>query len=127
MSGVGGMGIGVVGAILVRAAHKEGYHVAFQDKKGPGHPQRRRLRPAHLCKSRRDRRLVRAAVTGSIPYGKADLLLGIDVLEAARAIDPREQFRVASPEQTAAVLNLHKQPTVFNLLGKRRFRSRSPA
>ena len=34
MSGVGGMGIGVVGAILVRAAHKEGYHVAFQDKKG---------------------------------------------------------------------------------------------
>ncbi len=34
MSGVGGMGIGVVGAILVRAGHKEGYHVVFQDKKG---------------------------------------------------------------------------------------------
>src|SRR5690606_7377407 len=34
MAGVGGMGIGVVGAILVRAGHKEGYHVLFQDKKG---------------------------------------------------------------------------------------------
>src|SRR3954468_11160537 len=34
MSGVGGMGIGVVGAILVRAGHKEGYRVLFQDKKG---------------------------------------------------------------------------------------------
>ena len=34
ISGVGGMGIGVVGAILVRAGHKEGYRVVFQDKKG---------------------------------------------------------------------------------------------
>ncbi len=34
MAGVGGMGIGVVGAILVRAGHKEGYHVVFADKKG---------------------------------------------------------------------------------------------
>jgi indolepyruvate ferredoxin oxidoreductase len=48
---------------------------------------------------------------GSIPYGRADLLLGIDILEAARAIDPREQFRVASPDRTATVLNLYKQPT----------------
>src|SRR3954471_19562259 len=34
LSGVGGMGIGVVNAILVRAGHKEGYRVLFQDKKG---------------------------------------------------------------------------------------------
>src|SRR5437667_7529971 len=34
MAGVGGMGIGVVGAILVRAGHKEAYRVVFQDKKG---------------------------------------------------------------------------------------------
>ena len=55
--------------------------------------------------------------TGQIPYGKADLILGVDVLEAARAVDPREPFRVATPERTAAVLNLHKQPTVYTLLG----------
>src|SRR5204863_1138003 len=34
LSGVGGMGIGVVNAILVRAGHKQGYRVLFQDKKG---------------------------------------------------------------------------------------------
>src|SRR5437763_8472004 len=34
LSGVGGMGIGVVNAILVRAGHKEGFRVLFQDKKG---------------------------------------------------------------------------------------------
>ncbi len=34
MAGVGGMGIGVVNAILVRAGHKEGYRVIFSDKKG---------------------------------------------------------------------------------------------
>src|SRR3712207_8281761 len=34
MAGVGGMGIGVVNAILVRAGHKEGYRVVFADKKG---------------------------------------------------------------------------------------------
>ena len=59
-----------------------------------------------------------STITGSIPYGKADLLLGIDILEAARAIDPREHFRVAQPGHTAAVLNMHKQPTVYTLLGK---------
>jgi hypothetical protein len=64
-------------------------------QKGPGHPQRRRLFADHLRAWKR-RRPPPSPVTGSIPYGKADLLLGIDILEAARAIDPREQFRVAS-------------------------------
>lgn len=121
MAGVGGMGIGVVGALLVRAGHKEGYRVLFQDKKGlairnggvyaqisfvkdPGHPEVETPR-----------------VTGAIPYGKADLLIGVDILEACRAIDPREQFRVAMPDRTAAVLNLHKQPTILTLLGQSDF------
>src|SRR6185503_3988768 len=60
-------------------------------------------------------------ITGGIPYGRADLLLGIDILEAARAIDPREQFRVASPTRTCAVLNTYKQPTVYGLLGRQDF------
>jgi indolepyruvate ferredoxin oxidoreductase len=118
MSGVGGMGIGIVGAILVRAGHKEGYQVVFQDKKGLAirnggvFAQITFVNPT--CQAASEP----FPITGSIPYGKADLLLGIDVLEAARAIDPREQFRVASPEHTAAVLNLHKQPTVYTLLGR---------
>jgi indolepyruvate ferredoxin oxidoreductase len=36
-------------------------------------------------------------------------------------VDPREQFRVAHKDRTCAVLNLHKQPTVYALLGKSDF------
>lgn len=116
MSGVGGMGIGVVGAILVRAGHKEGYSVVFQDKKGLAIRNGGVFAQITFINGNSGEGAF--PITGSIPYGKADLLLGIDILEAARAIDPREQFRVASPEHTAAVLNLHKQPTVYGLLGK---------
>jgi indolepyruvate ferredoxin oxidoreductase len=130
MAGVGGMGIGVVGAILIRAGHKEGYRVLFQDKKGlairnggvygqmtfikddaPDGSASREPSGSAAGSS------PSYATTGAIPYGKADLLLGVDILEAARAIDPREQFRVAHKDRTAAVLNLYKQPTVYTLLG----------
>jgi indolepyruvate ferredoxin oxidoreductase len=117
MSGVGGMGIGVVGAILVRAGHKEGFAVAFQEKKGLA------IRNGGVFSQITfiAKGSAEAQTTGSIPYGKADLLLGIDILEAARAVDPREQFRVASRRHTAAVLNTHKQATVNVLLGAQDF------
>ena len=137
MAGVGGMGIGVVGQILVRAGHKQGYRVLFQDKKGlairNGGVFAQITYVAEGTKGGEEEGKQEGAsanppsavhepqFTASIPYGRADLLLGVDVLEAARAIDPREQFRVASPQHTAAVLNLHKQPTVFNLLGRQDF------
>jgi indolepyruvate ferredoxin oxidoreductase len=112
MSGVGGMGIGVVGAIVVRAGHKEGYRVVFQDKKGLAIRNGGVFSQITFLPGNGEN-----AATGSIPYGKADLLLGIDILEAARAIDPREGFRVASAGHTSAVLNTHKQATVNVLLG----------
>ncbi len=121
MSGVGGMGIGVVGAILVRAGHNQGYRVVFQDKKGLA------IRNGGVFSqitfvSEEQGRGARATeeypTTGSIPYGRADLLLGIDILEAARATDAQAQFRVASRNYTSAVLNMHKQPTVYTLLGQ---------
>jgi indolepyruvate ferredoxin oxidoreductase len=120
MAGVGGMGIGVVNAILVRAGHKEGYKVVFQDKKGLA------IRNGGVYSqitfvNDGEGAAPSPTTTGNIPYGRADLLLGIDILEAARAIDPREQFRVASPERTCAVLNTFKQPTVFGLLGRQDF------
>jgi indolepyruvate ferredoxin oxidoreductase len=119
MSGVGGMGIGVVTAILVRAGHKQGYKVIFTDKKGLAIRNGgvfAQITFAHPDSESEDGS-TRHATTGYIPYGKADLLLGIDVLEALRAIDPREQFRVASPQRTCTVLNTHKQATVSTLLG----------
>src|SRR5438045_2948020 len=120
LSGVGGMGIGVVNAILVRAGHKEGYRVLFQDKKGLAIRNGGVYSQITFVKDG-DNGTPPRQTTGSIPYGRADLLLGIDILEGARAIDPREQFRVASPERTCAVLNTYKQPTVYGLLGRQDF------
>jgi indolepyruvate ferredoxin oxidoreductase len=123
MAGVGGMGIGIVGAILVRAGHKEGYRVIFSDKKGLAIRNGgvySQIAFVNELESAHDGDYA-YPTTGLIPYGRADLLLGIDVLEATRATDPREQFRVASPGRTCAVLNMHKQPTVFALLGREDF------
>lgn len=118
MAGVGGMGIGLVAAILVRAGHKQGFRVVYADRKGLA------IRNGGVYSQITfitDSIADSDTITSSIPYGRADLLLGVDVLEAARAIDPREQYRVASSDRTAAVLNLYKQPTVFTLLGRQDF------
>jgi indolepyruvate ferredoxin oxidoreductase len=128
LAGVGGMGIGVVGTLLVRAGHFDGYQVIFADKKGLAirnggvysqitwikqegqHPSSRgaasQPAPATVAPV--------VAVSGSIPYGQCDLIIGVDILEAA-------QFRIAMPSKTAAVLNLFKQPTVSHLIGKQDF------
>ena len=125
MAGVGGMGIGVINAILVRAGHKEGYRVVFADKKGLAIRNGGVYSQITFVKespgSAASPLGTTYPTTGSIPYGKADLLLGVDILEAARALDPREQFRVAAPDRTCAVLNTHKQPTVYTLLGTQDF------
>ena len=124
MAGVGGMGIGVVNAILVRAGHKEGYHVVFADKKGLAIRNGGVYSQITFVKSPEGKpHEVSAAAdtTGVIPFGKADLLFGVDILEAARATDSREQFRIGSADRTCAVLNLYRQPTVNTLLGKENF------
>lgn len=110
LTGVGGMGIGVATSILVRAGHKEGYEVVFLDKKGLA------IRNGGVL-SQVVYNIARQPVTAIIPYGKADLLLGVDILEAARALDPRGRGRVASPDRTAAVINTDKIQTIQGLIG----------
>jgi indolepyruvate ferredoxin oxidoreductase len=140
LAGVGGMGIGLCTAIMCTAGHEMGYHVQFLDKKGLA------IRNggvfSQLVFTRRDSNdkandtLLKSAANGKpangsqagydhqppttplIPYGKADLLLGVDMLEATRALDPQRQYRVASPEHTAAVVNTAKTPTVLTLMGQ---------
>ena len=120
MAGVGGMGIGVVGSDPDPGRPQGGLPRPVPGQEGLGHPQRRGgvVRPADVRPRRRSAGPATYATTGAIPYGRADLLMGVDILEAARAIDPREQFRVAHKDRTAAVLNTHKQATVATLLGK---------
>lgn len=125
MSGVGGMGIGLASAILVRAGHKEGYRVSYSEKKGLAIRNGGVFAQISFAK---DQATGEARVadfenpfTPTIPYGQADLLLGIDILEAARAVDARDNFRIGAPDRTAAVLNTYKQPTIETILGRADF------
>lgn len=110
-AGVGGMGIGTISKILVVAGHIQGYHVQFCDKKGLA--IRNGGVYTHVIYSKTDNH-----ISPLIPYGKADLLLGLDILEAVRGIDPKAGFSVASPDQTAAIVNTAKTETVRSLIGK---------
>ena len=110
LAGVGGMGIGVSAATLVRAGHREGYTVVFSDKNGLAirnggvYSHITFLKPG--CNH----------VSPIIPYGKADLMLGIDILEAARGLDPKGNLRVGG-RTTRAIINRQKTPTINTLLG----------
>ncbi len=116
LAGVGGMGIGTATSILVLAGHQMGYHVQFLDKKGLA------IRNGGVFSQLVYTRDASAATTPLIPYGKADLLLGIDILEATRALDPKQPYRVASPDYTAAVVNTAKTPTILTLMGRDDFK-----
>ena len=114
LAGVGGMGVGTMTAILVRAGMREGFRIRFSERKGLA------IRNggvfSHVIYTEQTE-----AYAPIIPYGKADLLLGIDLLEAVRGIDPEIHFRVASPAYTAAVVNTTKTPTITTLIGKEDF------
>lgn len=113
-AGVGGMGAGVVNAVLVRAGMREGFDVNFLDKKGLA--IRNGGVYGHIVFSKKG-----PVSSPVIPYGKADLLIGLDVLEAARALDARVNLRVAHPSRTRAVINNHKHETVLSLMGRSEF------
>ena len=139
LAGVGGMGIGLATAILVTAGHNMGYEVRFIDKKGLAirnggvlsqiafrrppqqttpntktTPAPENDTPTGIDGGAKNRELT----TPAIPYGGADLLLGVDLLEAARGLDPNLPYRVASPARTATVLNTYKTPTIQTLMGR---------
>lgn len=111
-AGVGGMGIGTATAVLVLAGHREGYRVQFCDKKGLA------IRNGGVYSMITYSTEGASFCSNLIPYGKADLLLGVDLLEAARAFDPASNQRVGSRQRTAVIVNTHKTPTILTLLGK---------
>ncbi len=113
-AGVGGMGAGVVNAVLVRAGMREGFDVNFLDKKGLA--IRNGGVYGHIVFSKNG-----PVSSPVIAYGKADLIIGLDLLEAARALDARMNLRVAHPSRTRAVINNHRHETVLTLMGKSDF------
>src|SRR2546427_91672 len=104
VSGVGGMGVGVTASTLARAGTKAGYNVRFNDKKGLA--IRNGAVSAHISFAKGD-----AKISTIVPNGKADLLLGIDMLEAER------RLIYASHSRTSAVVNTSRVPTIPMLAG----------
>jgi indolepyruvate ferredoxin oxidoreductase len=104
LAGVGGMGIGVAGRILIEAAAGEWPAVEVFHKKGMA--QRGGGVFSHVV-------LHDGAVPlpAEIPSGAADLIIGLDPIEAARGL------RLASTERTAVVLDTHRRPTTAILTG----------
>ncbi|MCX5660623.1 MAG: thiamine pyrophosphate-dependent enzyme [Planctomycetota bacterium] len=124
LTGVGGMGIGLCTAILVTAGHEMGYHVQFFDKKGLAIRNGGVTSQLVYTRARARQATVDPAfemTTPLIPYGKADLLLGVDILEAVRAVDPKHPQRVVGRDRTAMVVNSAKTPTILALMGREDF------
>lgn len=117
LAGVGGMGIGLATSILVTAGNDMGYHVQFLDKKGLA------IRNGGVFSQIVFTREAKGALmTPSIPFGKADLLLGVDLLEGVRSVDPKHPYRVAAPDKTYTVANTAKTPTILSLMGRDDFK-----
>ena len=110
-AGVGGMGAGVLSAVLVQAAQRQGYRVLFSDKKGLAIRNGGVYGHILMCKDD-------GILSPLVPYGKADLLLGIDLLETARGLDPGGNLRVAHPGRARAVVNTAQNPTIAMLMGQ---------
>ena len=113
-AGVGGMGIGTISKVLVVAGYLQGYDVTFCDRKGLA--IRNGGVYTHIAYTQPG-----AHASPMIPYGKADLLLGLDILEAVRGISAQSLFRIASPNRTTAVVNTAKTETITTLIGKDNF------
>ncbi|MCX6900921.1 MAG: 2-oxoacid:acceptor oxidoreductase family protein [Verrucomicrobia bacterium] len=112
LAGIGGMGIGLATATLVRAAYKQGYDVLFCDKKGLA------IRNGGVYSQITFKPRGSNHSSNIIPYGKADVIISVDILEAVRSLDPKVPQRVGSPDYTTAIVNTHKQPTIQTLLGR---------
>jgi len=126
LAGIGGTGIDLCREVLAVAGHGMGYRVQFFDQKGVavrhggvvsqiGYT---RVHPGEIDPTdASDTDRAAGYSTAAIPYGKADLIMATDLLEAVRGIDPRKPHRVASPDRTAVVVNTAWSATVSVLMG----------
>ena len=111
VAGVGGMGINTISAIIAVAGAKQGYTVRFTNKKGLA--IRNGGVYSHVSFTKDER-----VISQLTPYGHADLLLGLDILEAVRGLDPNGTGRVGSPQRTTAVVETGKRETILSMIGR---------
>ena len=81
-----------------------GYQVKTFHDPTPIGPGRRAWTQVLFTRPRQDKGPL--PITGRIPYGEADLLLGLDADETLRAVDPAGALRVANLDRTYVVSNI---------------------
>ena len=110
IAGVGGSGVSVATRILVHAGRHMGYAVKFHERRS--NAVRFAGIAGQIVFTREGKE---AATTSNIPIGRADLLLGIDLMESVRAVDVDQTYRVAGNRRTACVLNTHWSQTFHGI------------
>ncbi len=116
LAGFRGDAPGVAGQLLAEAGRKMGFRVDWTHLGVPIGPGRRAW--SQLVFTRMDDEQANpaednisaklrepAGFTTQIPYGEADVVIGIDPVETIRAIATDAQLRVADPQRTAIVAN----------------------
>lgn len=107
LAGYRGDSPGVLAGVLCEAGAIMGYRVRATWEPTPIGAGRRAWAQVLFT---RDGAVETAPLVAGIPYGEADLLLGIDPEETLRALGPDPNLRVAAPGRTHAVVNLAAAP-----------------
>ena len=95
---------GVAARVLCEAGRIMGYQVRSLYDPTPIGPGRRAWTQVLFTRPHKDKGPL--PITGRIPYGEADLLLGLDTDETLRAVDPGGALRVANLDRTYVVANV---------------------
>jgi len=103
---------GVVARVLADAGRAMGYRIEVRASDETCGRARRAWAQVLFVRMRGQE--PRAPRTGAIPYGEADLVLGVDAVETLRALGPDPSLRVASPARTAVVANSGPLEDQFN-------------
>lgn len=104
---------GVIGSVLSEAGRHMGFSVSWTHRSTPLGPGRRAWSQVVFTQgeapvaegAEASPRVRGQRFTTQIPYGEADLVLGIDPLETIRALATDQRLRVADPQRTAVVAN----------------------
>jgi len=104
---------GIVGSVLAEAGRHMGFAVSWTHRSTPLGPGRSawsqvvftRMEAPVSDAPDASPRARGQRFTTQIPYGEADLVIGVDPLETIRALATDERLRVADPQRTAVVAN----------------------
>ena len=104
IAGLRGPSPGLAARALMLAGSKMGYHVHARMLPGPIGAGRRAWAQVSFSRPRTEQES--SQVSSTIPWGEADLMLGLDRVESLLAVSPDEPLRVASQQRTRGVINI---------------------